>query len=169
VLAAPWRLWVQANGPFAGDVTALSTSLDVGFLVDRLDRLNAAGHTVLARFTETGHGWLMPAFLAVTIALLIAGPRRRVPAFYLGGVVLSVAALLWVYWTTSQPDWFGHYTRTSIRTITGPLFVAAAALGHLLPRSVGWPVPEGSEPDEPPVAAESRSQQARSRGPAQVR
>jgi hypothetical protein len=136
----PWRLWVSANGPFGSDVTPLSTSLDAGFLWDRLHRLDLAAQTVLGRLTDQGaHVWIVPLFLAVTVAVLVSGPRRRVPAFYLGSVLLAVAALLWVYWTTSQPDWLGHYQRTSLRTITGPLFVAAAALAHILPRAVDWP------------------------------
>jgi hypothetical protein len=135
--AAPWRLWAHAHGPFGNDVTPLSTSLDAGFLTDRLDRLDYAAQTVLARVTDTGaHGWIMPTFLAVAIAVLLASRPRYVPAFYLGCFLLSVAAVLWVYWTTSQPDWAAHINRTSFRTIAGPLFLAAAGLAHLLPGAV---------------------------------
>ena len=135
-LAAPWRAWLAANGPFAGDVTPLSTSLDLDFLSDRLGRLDFAARELSERFyTQTAHVWIMPTFLAVTVVLLIAGPRRRLPAFYLGGVLAALAMVLWVYWTTSQPDWAAHIERTALRTVTGPLFLAAAGLAHLLTRT----------------------------------
>jgi hypothetical protein len=137
VFALPWQLWVSAHGPFARDVTPLSTSLDLGFLTDRLHRLDFAAQTVINRFNElTLHVWLVPMFLALAISLLVSGPRRRIPAFYLGSIVGTVCALLWVYWTTSQPDWAEHIQRTSARTIAGPLFIAAVALAHLLPQAL---------------------------------
>ena len=96
----------------------------------------------------------MPAFLAVTVVLLIAGPRRRLPAFYLGGVFAAIAMVLWVYWTTSQPDWAAHIERTALRTVTGPLFLAAAALAHLLTRTAAeLPLERRADREEAPVEA----------------
>jgi hypothetical protein len=134
VLAAPWRVWVSANGPFGRDVTPLSTSLDLNFLTDRLGRLDFAAQTVFARFVS--YGWILPAFVVVAVALIVTGPGRRVPMFYLGGVVITVLMILWVYWTTPQPDWAAHIQRTSLRIVAGPLFLAAAGLAHILPRMI---------------------------------
>jgi hypothetical protein len=134
--AAPWHLWVAAHGPFTTDVTPLSTSLDLHYLTSRLSTLDYAARVVLGRLTNQGsYAWILPCFLALGIAAVVAGWRRRVAAFYLAGVTLAVLALLWVYWTSEQPDLAGHILRTSLRTITGPLFVAAAGIAHLLARS----------------------------------
>jgi hypothetical protein len=57
-----------------------------------------------------------------------------------------IAGLLWIYWTSPQPDVEAHIERTSLRTITGPLFVAAVALAHVLgrlPRATGAEPPVG--------------------------
>jgi hypothetical protein len=157
--AAPWRLWVHDHGPFYNDVTPLSTSLDPEFLLDRLDRLNVAVKSLLARLSDgSAHGWIVPTFVAVALAVLIFGRHRRVPAFYLGSVVLSLATVVWVYWTTSQPDWAAHIGRTSVRTIAGPLFLAAAGLahmlGHAIPVPAARPEPAATEEQPRPIATD---------------
>ena len=139
LLAAPWRLWVSAHGPSASDVTPLSTSLDPGFLADRLGQLDLGARELLGHFANPAYGWLVPAFLAVAGAALLSRSATRTAAFHLVGFLLVVAALLWVYWTSQQPDVPSHVSRTALRTVTAPLFLAAVGLAHLLPQLVRRP------------------------------
>jgi hypothetical protein len=136
LLAVPWRLWVSANGPFSNDVAPLSDSLDIGYLFDRLPQLDLGADTLFGRLADPGAYWLVPALLAVTVVIIAAGRMRPIAAYYLGATVLCICAVLWTYWTSQLVDIAGHIQRTTIRTITGPLFLAAAGLAHLLPRLV---------------------------------
>jgi hypothetical protein len=138
LVALPWWLWQRANGPFNGDTTSASVWLDAGFLRDRLAQLDAGAQTLLGTLADTaGYLWVVPAFLATAIALVAARRLRPLVALYAGAVVLSVLFVLWAYWTYAGPDPFGHISRTSIRTVTTPLFIAAAGLAHLLAHSAG--------------------------------
>jgi hypothetical protein len=152
VLSAPWLLWVHFNGPFATDVTPLSTSLHLHFLRSQVSLLDFAAREVIGQVVNTAaYYWLFPLALVLCGLLVAAGPRRRVAGFYLGAVLAAVAALLWVYWTTTGADAAGHVQRTVIRTVTGPLFLCAAALAHLLPRLAV--APRRPDPDEAGDAA----------------
>jgi hypothetical protein len=133
VLALPWWLWQRANGPFNADTTPASIWLNVGFLRDRLSQLDNGAQTLLNTLADTvGYLWLVPAFLALCIALVAGRRVRPLVALYGGAVVLSVLFVLWAYWTYDGPDPLGHISRTSIRTLTTTLFIAAAGLAHLL-------------------------------------
>ena len=134
LLVAPWRLWVAAHGPFVSDVAPLSDSLDLGYLADRLPQLDQGAQALLGHFAEGPYYWLVPAVAAVAVAAIASRRSAGLAAIYLAAVLASVLAVLWVYWISQQPDVAGHIIRTSIRTVTGPLFLAAAALAHLLPR-----------------------------------
>lgn len=136
VLAAPWRLWVHAHGPFATDITPLSRSLHPGFLVDHLTQLDLGAQQLLGHFTDPAYGWLVPAFLVVVPAALVSRRAAGVAGFYLAGVLAVVLVLCWIYWTSEQPDVGAHIARTALRTVTAPLFLAAAALAHLLPQLI---------------------------------
>ena len=143
LLLLPWRIWASANGPFASDVTPLSQSLDPSFLLDRTDVLDLGARTLLGKLTDLGsYGPLVPALLAVCAAAIWFRAHRAVATFYLASFVGVVCTVLWVYWTSNQPDVAAHIERTSIRTVTGPLFIAAVGLAHLLVRLVPLPGPE---------------------------
>ncbi len=133
--AVPWRLWVAAHGPFPSDVRSLGDSLSPSLLWDSLHQLDFAAREILARLADgTGSGWLFPAFLLVTLVLLSVRRDRRVHALYLAAGLAMIAALLWIYWTSPQPDVEAHIERTTLRTVTAPMFVAAVALAHILSR-----------------------------------
>jgi len=160
----PWRLWVSDHGPIPSDVTPLSKSLHPGFLADHVGQLDLGAQRLLEHFADLAYGWLIPAFLVVAVAALLSGRAARASAFYLAGVVGVVLALLWVYWTSLQPDVLGHIMRTSVRTVSGPLLLAAAGLAHLLPRLVSpsraagelltvEEAPEAPEPRGAPLVA----------------
>ena len=154
LLAAPWRLWVSAHGPFASDVTPLSTSLDPGYLADRLDQLDLGARELLGHFADPGYGLTVPALIACAGAAILARRCTRIATFHLTGLLLVVLALLWVYWTSQQPDVSGHITRTTLRTVTAPLFLAAAGLAHLLPQLV--PPPSGGQDERAGAARNER-------------
>jgi hypothetical protein len=129
----PWRVWVSAHGPFPSDVRSLGDSLDLGLLVDNVHQLNFAALTILSRIADgSGSGWLFPAFVVVAVAVIASGVERRTTGLYLGVALAMLAALLWIYWTSPQPDIDGHIERTSLRTVTAPILVAAVGLGHVL-------------------------------------
>jgi hypothetical protein len=71
----------------------------------------------------------------MAIAAIVLRRERRIAVLYLVATVLCTLFVLWAYWTYDNPDWAGHIDRTVIRTVTGPLFVAAAGLADLLSRS----------------------------------
>jgi len=131
--AAPWRVWVASHGPFPSDVRSLGDALSPSLLADSLHQLDFAAQEILSRLADgSGSGWLFPAFLAVAVSMMIAGRDRRVLAMYVSAALVMVAALLWIYWTSPQPDVEAHIERTTLRTVTAPMFVAAVALAHLL-------------------------------------
>ena len=139
--AAPWRLWVASHGPFPSDVRSLGDALSPSLLADSLHQLDFAAREILSRLADaTGSGWLFPAFLAAAVFMIVAGRDRRVVALYVSAALIMIAALLWIYWTSPQPDVEAHIERTTLRTVTAPMFVAAVALAHLLsgllPRSM---------------------------------
>ena len=135
LLIAPWRIWLHQHGPYATDVTPLSVSLNVHFLSDQVPLLDFGARELLAKLIDPSfYGLVAPVAIAVCLAVLVAGPLRRLAAFHLASILLAAFALLWIYWTSTGADAYGHVARTSLRTGLGPLFLAAAALGNLLPR-----------------------------------
>lgn len=157
VLAAPWRLWIRAHGPFHNDVTSLSDSLNLHYLVDKLPQLDLGAQTMLGRIADPGSYWLVPALIALAVAGLARRRETPLAALYLGALVLSVLSVVWVYWTSQVVGVAGHIERTTLRTITGPLFIAAAGLAHLLPRLIGdvrLAAPVVAEPAEEPELVE---------------
>jgi hypothetical protein len=137
VLYAPWRVWIKVHGPFASDVTSLSKSLDPSFLRDQLPLLDHGAQMLLTQLGGGApNGWVLPFAVVLCAVLAVSGPRRSLAVYFLVTIALAVAAVLWAYWTYDDPDPVGHIDRTSVRTITGPLFLCAAALAHLLPRVV---------------------------------
>jgi hypothetical protein len=141
-LIAPWRLWISAHGPFPSDITPLSTSLHAGYLLDHLPQLDLGAEDVLGHFADPAYGWVVPAFLALTGAAVgLSGRVARTSAHHLVGFVGVVLALLWVYWTSQQPDIVGHVARTTLRTVTAPLLLAGVGLAHLLPELISPRIP----------------------------
>ena len=149
VLSAPWLAWVHFTGPYATDVTPLSESLHGSFLNAQVPMLDFGARQLIGQALDEGaYYWLFPLALVLCLLVAIRGPRRAIAAFYLGALLVAIAALLWVYWTSTGGDAFGHIQRTVIRTITGPLFLCAAALAHLLPRLAVAPRrPDADEAD----------------------
>jgi hypothetical protein len=159
--AAPWRLWVASHGPFPSDVRSLGDALSPSLLADSLHQLDFAAQAILSRLADgTGSGWLFPAFLAAAVFMIVAGRDRRMVALYVSAALIMIAALLWIYWTSPQPDVEAHIERTTLRTVTAPLFVAAVALAHLLsgllPRSM-----TREDVAAKPVLSQTGSQDAR--------
>ena len=107
-----------------------------------------------------------PLFLAVAVAALLSRRASGLAGFYLVGFLAVVLALGWVYWTSQQPDIAGHISRTALRTVTAPLFLAAGALAHLLPQLVQAPAVAGPDaltgPPEAPARPVERPQTAAS-------
>jgi hypothetical protein len=86
--------------------------------------------------------------------MMVAGRGWRVPALYVSAALVMIAALLWIYWTSPQPDVEAHIERTTLRTVTAPMFVAAVGLAHMLgrlfPAEVGAERDRGGRPQSEP-------------------
>jgi hypothetical protein len=130
VIVLPWRVWTSAHHLTEGVEPPLPRALTPSFLAGR-------GHeftlTATAMLTQTldEFGWLAAVFLVACVACLACGRGRRTAAFYLVSLVLVIAALLWLYTTTSEPLSFLIPTSMN-RTVD--VFMVPAALGtaHLL-------------------------------------
>ena len=102
--AAPWILWRSAHGLKNDDLPSLGTSLDVGYLTGRLDRLGSAIDSLGSQLAMTGR-WLgvFPCFLMLAIACIVTSTARRQATFYLMTIGLMLAVLLWIYWIGRPP------------------------------------------------------------------
>ena len=135
VAYAPWRVWISTHGPLASDFTPLSKSLDPGFLWDQRLLLDHGAQMLLSQLYQAGpFGWRSRSRSCCARCSPCAARGVAPAAYFLGVIALTLAAVLWAYWTYDDADPVGHIDRTSVRTITGPLFLCAAALAFLLPR-----------------------------------
>jgi hypothetical protein len=134
VAAAPWRIWVAANG-IEGDVS-LGKALNPGYLLDRADRIWPSIDALYYQLQDQG-SWLYVLPLALIVLAAVIGFRlgRRPAAFYLLTGATFFVALVWVYW--SAPYDIHWYLGTSAyRVVGGIAAIAIAALLHLTPRLV---------------------------------
>jgi len=108
-LAAPWFVWRQMHG-IAADVS-FSRSFDVGYLLDRTDRIRPTLDT-LQTDLFSARSWLVAVPFAIALAALCVARLRR--PLYVAPVALLVllfALLVWVYWADSLD--LGYRLRTS--------------------------------------------------------
>jgi hypothetical protein len=129
----PWQIWMAVHHITNKDVPGLGTTLDIGYLSDRTDRLNLAVQRLFNIFGNQGvYLWIAPAFLALAVAAIVAGRgrMRSIAAFYLSAAVLFFAALLWVFWTGVLDIQF-HLDTAADRTSTTYMFIGLIGLAHL--------------------------------------
>lgn len=145
----PWQVWMAAHDIANKDVPGLTTTLDPGYLADRTDRLDAAVERLFTVMSNQGvYLWIMPAFLALAAAAIVADRRLRALAgFYLAGVVLFFCALLWVFWTGVLDIRF-HLDTAADRTSMTYMLLALVGLAHLASSAV-----RARERDEAPADA----------------
>jgi hypothetical protein len=139
--AAPWIVWRSAHGLRNDDLPSLGTSLDLGYLTGRLDRLGSAIDSLAGQLAMTGK-WLgvFPCFLILAIACFVRSTARRQAAFYLGTLGLMLLILLWIYWTGLPPlaTWLSSQAFHSVnRVVTMIVFTAGAGSIHLAARLLG--------------------------------
>jgi hypothetical protein len=142
--ALPWILWRSSHHLKNEDVPGLGTSLDPGYLFDRLDRLSVANGKLLAQLANEGAwSFVAPCFLVLAIFCLVKGIARREAGFYLGTTVLMFLSLAWAYWTGLLEV---HYWLqfSADRVITATVFVCALGLIHLLAKVLGARGPLGA-------------------------
>ena len=139
--AAPWILWRSAHGLKNDDLPSLGTSLDVGYLTGRLDRLGSAIDSLGSQLAMTGR-WLgvFPCFLMLAIACIVTSTARRQATFYLATIGLMLAVLLWIYWIGRPPIevWLAPNSfHSANRVVTMIVFTAGAGAIHLAARLLG--------------------------------
>jgi hypothetical protein len=121
-----WREWLAANDvPLRPDYR-VGDALDIGFLLDRTDRLEVAIRR-LPGYLVGGDDLLLVLPLALAAALLVA---RRSPALALlvaGTPLVALAGLVVAYWVSVNP--VEAYIDTSAeRAVLAPFLFAAALL-----------------------------------------
>lgn len=149
VLIAPWRIWTAAHHLSDSVVPPLPRALSPVFVLDRLPQLK---QTAFAMVTQTlsGWGWLAAIFIALCILSLVTRTGRRLAAFYLLSFALLVAALVWLYTTTSVSLTFLIPTSMA-RAITVFMALTPVASAHLLTKLLAAPAE-----DLPPEAEAAR-------------
>ncbi len=129
----PWQIWMAAHHITNKDVPGLGTTLNVGYLSDRTDRLDQAVQRLFTVFGNQGvYLWIAPAFLALAVAAIVAGRgrMRSIAAFYLSAAVLFFASLLWVFWTGVLDIQF-HLDTAADRTSITYMMFGLVGLAHL--------------------------------------
>jgi hypothetical protein len=130
-LAAPWRIWVAANGIHNSDQPAFHTAISPGYLIDRIDRARIALERLLEYITSGSWFMFFAALVVLAVVRLVARRGDRLAAFYLATAVLLAFSVVFAYWTSSLPVQF-HLDTSIDRTVTGTLVVAGVGLAHLL-------------------------------------
>jgi hypothetical protein len=130
VLVVPWRVWTSAHHLTEAVEPPLPRALTPSFLAGRGHEFTQSATALLTQ-TLGEFGWLAAVFLVTCAACLVCGRGRRPAAFYLVSFTLLIAALLWLYTSTSEPLSFLIPTSMN-RTVD--VFMVPAALGtaHLL-------------------------------------
>ena len=129
--AVPWRIWTAANGIAPADQPGLGDALDPSYLADRADRAGTAAEVILDYVTGPAWQLVLAALLAVAIALWAGRIARPLAVFYALAALGLLVSIDLAYWTSTLPIDF-HLSTSADRTVTGPMLVAAAGLGHLL-------------------------------------
>jgi hypothetical protein len=126
---APWRVYTAVHDLGAPDYD-LSSSFDVDFVADRLDRAPVAAQELLEIALDRNRFGIALVFaLAVVVAALALG-GRRVGAFAIAFAGLALAGLTWIYVLTPyELDYF--LSTNAERVVVAPL-LALVALTPLL-------------------------------------
>jgi hypothetical protein len=142
VAVLPWQIWVSGNDAAETNTPSPWEVIDdPGYLIDRLDLLWRGLGQVISQLMNTGE-WslLVPAFLVCAITLVVVGRERTLAAFYLGAVFLAYLSVAYVYWVTPLDDTAAFEQRSGARIVLGVVFLAGAALAHLLQVAASaWP------------------------------
>lgn len=126
---APWRLYLSAYGLETPDYD-LSSSFDVPWVADRLDRAPVAARELIEQALEPRQFGLLVllAFAAVVLGLSLG--HRPLSLFAAGFGLLSLAGLTWIYVLTPY-DLAFYLSTNSDRVVVAPI-VGLAALAPLL-------------------------------------
>src|SRR4051795_12473127 len=95
---APWQVWLAVHHIHPEDAPPALTAVSPGYLIDRVDRVGVTIRFLSESLPNQGlWNWIVPVFVVIAVAAL--GAVRRLAAYYLGGVLALVGALLFAYWT----------------------------------------------------------------------
>jgi hypothetical protein len=146
----PWRIWVAVHHLTDAVAPSLPRALEPSFLTTRGHEFNLTATAMLHQVIVQWE-WLAAVFLVAAVLGLRARVTRPVAALYLGGMILTVLALLWLYTTT--PISLAFLLPTSMdRTIAVFMAPALIGTGQLLRALVGT----GSGADHHPGVAVDR-------------
>lgn len=125
----PWRIWIKLQD-ISGDLP-VGQGLSPSFLWDHRSRVRPTWEAIIDQLTGPGIWNLIPA-LAVGLILfcLLAGVGRRIAAFYLIALSVTLAVIVWAYWIS--PYELAWHLRTSVdRTVAGFVMICAAVALNL--------------------------------------
>lgn len=126
---APWRAYITVYDLGAPDYD-LSSSFDVPWVIDRLDRAPVAARGLFHEARDPRQFGLLLALAVAATVLAFVLARRPLALLAAGFGVLSFAGLTWIYVLT--PNDVDFYLRTNANRIVVSLVVGLAALTPLL-------------------------------------
>jgi hypothetical protein len=127
--ALPWLLWTIVEGVPRDPDLGSQNFTRLGYLFDHFDRVTTSARTLAGNL---GSVWSYVAVLGLALALICAwrGVARRAAVFYLVACLAAFAAMLVIYWTSSDAlSWY--LSTSSHRSVDGMAFIAFAAICHL--------------------------------------
>lgn len=136
----PWQAWLAANG-IPGNFS-IGNAFSPGFLASNADRVPTIVGT-LARDVLDPTSWilLLPLALAAAAVAWHAGASREGILLAATTFVLSLGALVWIYWSTRLPIDY-HLETSSRRVVLGPVLVCASLAPFLLADALAAPSPK---------------------------
>jgi hypothetical protein len=155
VMVLPWRVWTVAHHLTEGGEPSLPHALTPAFLSGRSHQFTLSATAMLTQ-TLGEYGWLAAVFLVACLACLVTKTQRPVAALYLLTFLLLVAAMLWLYTTTSIPLSFLIPTSMN-RTVDVFMVPAALSTAHLISLLVEAPSrDQATQPTADPSAIAAR-------------
>ena len=126
----PWRIWVGRHHLRDSVEPSLPHALEPSFIFSRGHELSQSA-TAMASQATGEYGWLAAIFIVACAICLTTRTATRAASVYLFSALLIVAALLWLYTTTSIPLSFLIPTSMN-RTVDVFMVLAAVATAHLV-------------------------------------
>jgi len=130
VAIVPWRVWVAEHGVHSS--FSIANAFSPEFLGPRSGRLP----TIVVELAENvldPAAWLLILPLALAAAVLVFryGSERESGVLMLATFALSMAGLVWIYWSTRLPLDY-HLETSSKRVVLAPVLFCAALAPFLL-------------------------------------
>jgi uncharacterized membrane protein len=128
VTAAPWQLWLHANGvDTSNGEIPYAKVIDPGYLADRLGRIPTGAAWLAWHALEPGAWLVIVPAAAVAVLLAVRGPERRAAVFVAAVAALVLVSVVWAYWV-GRPSLQYYLHHSARRVVTTPVVLVGAFL-----------------------------------------